>query len=66
MARRTSNQPVKAAGTYRIDGVLPVDRLGYGSMPLAGPGVWDMPDDQRRRSGYSGGPSSWGDIHRHR
>lgn len=45
MARRTSDQPVKASGTYRIGGVLPVDRLGYGSMQLAGPGVWDMPDD---------------------
>lgn len=45
MPPHASNQPVKASGTYRIGGDLPVNRLGYGSMQLAGPGVWDMPDD---------------------
>ncbi|WP_018216551.1 aldo/keto reductase [Salinispora vitiensis] len=45
MSPHANNQPVKASGTYRIGGDLPVDRLGYGSMQLAGPGVWDMPDD---------------------
>ncbi|WP_026275442.1 aldo/keto reductase [Salinispora tropica] len=45
MARPAGHQPVKASGTYRIGGDLLVDRLGYGSMRLAGPGVWDMPKD---------------------
>jgi aryl-alcohol dehydrogenase-like predicted oxidoreductase len=34
-----------AAGTYRIGGNLPVNRLGYGTMQLTGPGVWGDPAD---------------------
>ncbi|WP_018251934.1 aldo/keto reductase [Salinispora mooreana] len=45
MSPDASNQPARTSGTYRIGGDLPVNRLGYGSMQLAGPGVWDMPDD---------------------
>lgn len=41
----TSTQPAKASGSYRIDGDLRVDRLGYGAMQLTGPGVWGDPKD---------------------
>ncbi len=34
-----------AAGVYRIGGDLPVNRLGYGTMQLTGPGVWGDPAD---------------------
>jgi len=32
--------PAAASGTFTIGGDLPVNRLGYGSMHLAGPGAW--------------------------
>lgn len=28
------------SGTFRIDGVRPVVRLGFGAMRLSGPGIW--------------------------
>jgi pyridoxine 4-dehydrogenase len=33
------------SGTFNIAGVLPVTRLGYGTMQLTGPGVWGDPRD---------------------
>ncbi|MCO7125526.1 aldo/keto reductase [Sporolactobacillus shoreicorticis] len=32
-----------SAGTFKIGGDLPVNRLGYGTMQLTGPGVWGDP-----------------------
>jgi aryl-alcohol dehydrogenase-like predicted oxidoreductase len=32
-------------GTYALGGELPVTRMGYGTMQLAGPGVWGPPKD---------------------
>lgn len=40
---RTS--PAQASGTFRIGGDLEVNRLGYGTMQLTGPGVWGPPKD---------------------
>ena len=37
--------PAHACGQYRIGGDLPVYRLGYGTMQLAGPEVWGPPRD---------------------
>ncbi|MBM7567280.1 aldo/keto reductase [Paenibacillus sacheonensis] len=34
-----------ASGTYAIGGELTVNRLGYGTMQLTGPGVWGDPKD---------------------
>jgi pyridoxine 4-dehydrogenase len=34
-----------SSGTFDIAGVLPVTRLGYGTMQLTGPGVWGDPAD---------------------
>ena len=33
------------SGTFRIDGVRPVVRLGFGAMRLPGPGIWGPPRD---------------------
>jgi aryl-alcohol dehydrogenase-like predicted oxidoreductase len=33
------------SGTYVLGGKYPVNRLGYGSMQLTGPGVWGDPED---------------------
>ena len=41
----TPSQPAKASGTFSLGGELPVTRLGFGSMQLTGPGVWDYPAD---------------------
>lgn len=41
----TTDHPATASGTYRIGGDLPVNRLGYGTMQLTGPGVWGAPAD---------------------
>lgn len=35
-----------ASGTITIGGDLTVNRLGYGTMQLTGPGVWDFPEDR--------------------
>ena len=32
-------------GTFSLGGELPVTRMGYGAMQLAGPGVWGPPKD---------------------
>ncbi|MDR8411753.1 aldo/keto reductase [Nonomuraea sp. 3-1Str] len=34
-----------ASGQFMIDDALPVNRLGYGTMQLTGPGVWGPPAD---------------------
>ncbi|MCU1478945.1 MAG: oxidoreductase [Subtercola sp.] len=41
----TTTTPAAAAGTFTIGGDLTVNRLGYGTMQLTGPGVWGQPDD---------------------
>jgi pyridoxine 4-dehydrogenase len=37
--------PVSASGSFEIGGETTVNRLGYGAMQLAGPGVWGDPPD---------------------
>jgi len=37
--------PAAAAGSFRLGGDLPVNRLGYGAMRLTGPGIWGPPAD---------------------
>lgn len=41
----SSTSPAQASGTFRIGGDLEVNRLGYGTMQLTGPGVWGPPKD---------------------
>ena len=41
----TPQQTAAASGTYAIGGDLQVNRLGYGTMQLTGPGVWGDPKD---------------------
>jgi hypothetical protein len=41
----TTNQPAAQAGTYRV-GDLDLNRIGYGAMQLAGPGVFGPPRDR--------------------
>jgi pyridoxine 4-dehydrogenase len=40
----STSRPASASGTFRI-GDRPVNRLGYGTMQLPGPGVWGPPRD---------------------
>ena len=37
--------PAAQAGTITLGGDLTVNRLGYGSMRITGPGIWGPPDD---------------------
>jgi pyridoxine 4-dehydrogenase len=39
-------RPAPRSGTFAIGGSLPVNRLGYGTMQLTGPGVWGEPGDR--------------------
>jgi aryl-alcohol dehydrogenase-like predicted oxidoreductase len=41
----TTALPAQASGTFSIGGDLTVNRLGYGTMQLTGPGVWGEPRD---------------------
>ena len=41
----TAALPAQASGTFTIGGDLTVNRLGYGTMQLTGPGVWGEPRD---------------------
>jgi len=41
----TTASPAAAAGTFALGGDLTVNRLGFGSMQLPGPGVWGDPKD---------------------
>jgi pyridoxine 4-dehydrogenase len=43
----TEALPAQAAGTFALGGDLTVNRLGYGSMQLTGPGVWGPPKDEQ-------------------
>src|SRR5467141_3274307 len=36
---------VSASGTFSLGGITTVNRLGYGTMQLTGPGVWGDPPD---------------------
>lgn len=45
MSTNVASRPADAAGTFRLGGDLPVNRLGYGAMQLTGPGVWGDPRD---------------------
>jgi len=38
--------PIEAAGTFAIGGDIIINRLGYGTMQLTGPGVWGEPRDR--------------------
>ncbi|GGL32977.1 aldo/keto reductase [Nocardia jinanensis] len=38
-----STRPADASGTFRLGGDLEINRLGYGTMQLTGPGVWGEP-----------------------
>lgn len=40
-----TQEPAAAAGTFTIGGDLTVNRLGFGTMQLTGPGVWGEPAD---------------------
>ncbi len=37
------SQPAAKSGTFKINGELPVHRLGFGAMRLTGPGIWGEP-----------------------
>jgi hypothetical protein len=37
MSTQTSYRPADVSGTFSIGGVLPVNRIGYGTMQLTGP-----------------------------
>lgn len=41
----TLERPADRSGTFAIGGDLPVNRLGFGSMQLTGPGIWGDPKD---------------------
>ncbi|WP_426735934.1 aldo/keto reductase [Myxococcus faecalis] len=42
----TSSRPVEKSGVFKLGGVLPIHRLGYGAMQLTGPGIWGPPKDR--------------------
>jgi hypothetical protein len=42
---QAADKPVHRSGSFAIGGDLSVDRLGYGAMRIAGPGIWDPPED---------------------
>lgn len=39
--------PAQASGTFDLGSDLTINRLGYGTMQLTGPGVWGPPKDER-------------------
>jgi pyridoxine 4-dehydrogenase len=41
----TETLPAQAAGTFDLGGDATINRLGYGTMQLTGPGVWGDPKD---------------------
>ncbi|WP_330257129.1 aldo/keto reductase [Nocardia sp. NBC_00565] len=45
MTAAAQPRPAAASGTFALGGDLPVQRLGYGTMQLPGPGVWGDPKD---------------------
>jgi pyridoxine 4-dehydrogenase len=42
----SSNLSAARAGTFKIEGQTSVNRLGFGSMRLTGPGIWGPPADR--------------------
>jgi pyridoxine 4-dehydrogenase len=40
------DRPAAAAGTFSIGGDLAVNRVGYGTMQIIGPGYWGPPRDE--------------------
>jgi len=46
MTTATTTPNATASGSFSIGGDVPVNRLGYGTMQLTGPGVWGEPDDR--------------------
>jgi pyridoxine 4-dehydrogenase len=46
MTTVTPTSNASASGSFSIGGDLAVNRLGYGTMQLTGPGVWDEPADR--------------------
>jgi len=43
----TQQRPAEASGKFTIGGDLTVNRLGFGSMRLTGPGIWGPPRDKQ-------------------
>lgn len=43
----TTSSPAAAAGTVTIGNDLTVNRMGYGSMRITGPGIWGPPSDKQ-------------------
>ncbi len=41
--KEEQSQPAAKSGTFKINGELPVHRLGFGAMRLTGPGIWGEP-----------------------
>jgi pyridoxine 4-dehydrogenase len=41
-----SGQPAAKSGTFSLGGALSVNRLGFGTMRLTGPGIWGEPADR--------------------
>ena len=46
MTQPKSNVTTQLGGSFSIGGDLPVNRLGYGSMRITGPGIWGEPRDR--------------------
>jgi len=47
------------SGTFRIESAVEVNRLGFGTMRLTGPGIWGPPADRAQPCERSNGfPSS--------
>ena len=46
MTQPKSNLTTQLGGSFSIGGDLPVNRLGYGSMRITGPGIWGEPKDR--------------------
>ena len=42
----TTRRPAEVSGVFHLGGDLPVNRLGFGTMQLTGPGVWGAPTDR--------------------
>ncbi len=42
----SSNLSAATAGTFKIEGKTSVNRLGFGSMRITGPGIWGPPADR--------------------
>jgi aryl-alcohol dehydrogenase-like predicted oxidoreductase len=46
MALDVRTHPAAASGRFRLGGVAEINRLGFGTMQLTGPGVWGPPADR--------------------